>query len=229
LNRGINFMDTFGAPSFLIVNLRGWGNDLQRRRGIFSSTLSVFLLFCLFPTTSSSQGTFISRKHQDLIWERTVNGTDMELAEPDSSIFVVPASYRIVEVSGPTKTASSTAENAGADILSDTRGVDFGPYVKKVKDAIFKAWRPIIPESARPPQDRQGRVGIRFKIDPDGSVKHMVLEFPSGDVGLDRAAWGGITGAAPYPPLPVEFNGPFLELRLYFYYNLDPKKLAPAK
>jgi TonB family protein len=113
---------------------------------------------------------------------------------------------------------------AGADILSDTMGVDFGPYMKRVIAATYRSWIPIIPESARPPLDKQGRVGVRFKILPDGSVKEMTLEFPSGDVSLDRAAWGGITGAAPYPPLPKDFKGPFLELRFGFYYNLDPDK-----
>jgi TonB family protein len=116
------------------------------------------------------------------------------------------------------------AMNAGADILSDTMGVDFGPYMQRVIAATYRSWIPIIPESARPPLDKQGRVGIRFKIYPDGSVKTMTLEFPSGDVSLDRAAWGGITGASPYPPLPKEFKGPFLELRFGFYYNLDPSK-----
>ena len=112
----------------------------------------------------------------------------------------------------------------GPDILSDTMGVDFGPYMRRVIDATYRSWIPIIPESARPPLDKQGRVGVRFKIYPDGSVKEMILEFPSGDVSLDRAAWGGITGASPYPPLPKEFKGPFLELRFGFYYNLDPDK-----
>lgn len=116
------------------------------------------------------------------------------------------------------------AMNAGADILSDTMGVDFGPYMQRVIAATYRSWIPIIPESARPPLDKQGRVGVRFKIYPDGSVKQMILEFPSGDVSLDRAAWGGITGASPYPPLPKEFKGPFLELRFGFYYNLDPSK-----
>lgn len=112
----------------------------------------------------------------------------------------------------------------GPDILSDTLGVDFGPYMRRVIQATYRSWIPIIPESARPPLDKQGRVGVRFKIYPDGSVKEMTLEFPSGDVSLDRAAWGGITGASPYPPLPKEFKGPFLELRFGFYYNLDPEK-----
>ena len=114
----------------------------------------------------------------------------------------------------------------GPDILSDTMGVDFGPYMRRVIQATYRSWIPIIPESARPPLDKQGRVGVRFKIYPDGSVKEMILEFPSGDVSLDRAAWGGITGASPYPPLPKEFKGPFLELRFGFYYNLDPDKHA---
>jgi TonB family protein len=116
------------------------------------------------------------------------------------------------------------AMNSGADIISDTMGVDFGPYMRRVVEATRRSWYPIIPESARPPLDKQGRVGIRFKIYPDGSVKEMILEFPSGDVSLDRAAWGGITGASPYPPLPKDFKGPFLELRFGFFYNLDPDK-----
>jgi TonB family protein len=117
------------------------------------------------------------------------------------------------------------AMGVGPEILSNTMGVNFGPYMRRVIEATYRSWIPIIPESARPPLDKQGRTGVRFKIYPDGSVKEMILEFPSGDVSLDRAAWGGITGASPYPPLPKEFKGPFLELRFGFYYNLDPDKL----
>jgi TonB family protein len=116
-------------------------------------------------------------------------------------------------------------EKAGVDILSDTMGVDFGPYLQRLIAATYRSWIPIIPESARPPLNKQGRVVIRFKILPDGSVKSMTLEGPSGDVSLDRAAWGGITGASPYPSLPKDFKGPFLELRFGFFYNADPDKL----
>jgi len=108
------------------------------------------------------------------------------------------------------------------DILSDTMGVDFGPYIQRVIWDTKRAWYPIIPEEARPPLNKQGKVLIRFRIMPDGSVESMQLESPSGDVALDKAAWGGITGASPFPPLPKEFKGPFLELRFYFLYNIDP-------
>jgi TonB family protein len=122
-----------------------------------------------------------------------------------------PSQHQAVQMGGP-------------EIISDTMGVDFGPYMRRVVDATKRSWYPIIPESARPPLDKQGRVGVRFKIYPDGSVKEMILEFPSGDVSLDRAAWGGIVGASPYPRLPKEFKGPFLELRFGFFYNIDPDK-----
>jgi hypothetical protein len=48
----------------------------------------------------------------------------------------------------------------------------------------------------------------------DGS---MMLEGSSGDVALDRAAWGALTGSN-FPPLPKEFHGQYLELRFLFVY-----------
>jgi TonB family protein len=113
------------------------------------------------------------------------------------------------------------AEGA-VDVLSDTMGVDFGPYISRVIYDTKRSWYPIIPESARPPLDKRGEVMIRFKILKDGTVTDMRLEGPSGDVSLDRAAWAGITGASPYPPLPKVFSGPYLELRFKFLYNIPP-------
>ena len=144
------------------------------------------------------------------------------------SLFPATPSSQETAGNGSPKAGRSAAASSDVDILSDTRGVDFGPYVKQVIQSTRGAWLKVIPEFVRPPQDKQGRVGIRFKIDAMGRVSGMILEYPSGDVGLDRAAWGGITGASPYPPLPTEFTGPYLELRLGFFYNLDPKKIAPA-
>lgn len=105
------------------------------------------------------------------------------------------------------------------EILSDTMGVDFGPYLRQVIQATQSSWDNLIPEAARPPLLKKGRVAIQFIITPDGSIKQMQLVLPSGDVSLDRAAWGGITGAGPFPPLPKKFKGPYLALRFYFLYN----------
>lgn len=105
------------------------------------------------------------------------------------------------------------------EVLTDTQGVDFGPYLSRVLQAVKMNWYNIIPEEARPPLLKKGKVSIEFVILKDGKIAGMVLRGPSGDVALDRAAWGGITASAPFAPLPTEFKGPYLGLRFHFYYN----------
>jgi len=39
---------------------------------------------------------------------------------------------------------------------------------------------------------------------------------------MDRAAWGGITASNPFDRLPEQFTGPYLALRMHYFYN--PKK-----
>jgi len=107
------------------------------------------------------------------------------------------------------------------EILSDTLGVDFGPYLERVLHDVRENWYNLIPDAARSPLLKKGRVAIEFAILKDGSVAGMKLEGPSGDVSLDRAAWGGITASNPFPPLPNEFSGQYLLLRFHFYYNPD--------
>lgn len=116
---------------------------------------------------------------------------------------------------------------SGVEVLSDTMGVDFGPYLHQVVQMTQSSWDLLIPEAARPPLLKQGTVAIQFMITPDGSIKSMQLVRPSGDVSLDRAAWGGITGAGPFPPLPKQFKGPYLALRFYFLYNEQTGKYTP--
>ncbi|MGA2372754.1 MAG: TonB family protein [Candidatus Korobacteraceae bacterium] len=118
---------------------------------------------------------------------------------------------------GPGGTAARAQGNL--EVLSDTQGVDFGPYLSRVLDAVRRNWYNIIPEEARPPLLKRGKVSIEFVILPDGKIAGMTLRGPSGDVALDRAAWGGITASVPFAPLPTEFHGPYLALRFHFYYN----------
>jgi outer membrane biosynthesis protein TonB len=113
----------------------------------------------------------------------------------------------------------------GFDILSDTMGVDFGPYLTRLKYLIEHAWWPLIPEEARPPLNKKGVTMIRFRIGKDGSLQVMNLDGRSGTTSLDRAAWGGVTGASPFPPLPTQFKGPYLEIRGAFLYNLRPEDM----
>ena len=111
------------------------------------------------------------------------------------------------------------------DVLSDTMGVDFGPYLARVLHDVKMNWYNLIPEAARAPLMKKGKVSIEFAILKDGRVASMQLAGSSGDVALDRAAWGGITASNPFPPLPNEFGGQYLALRFHFYYNPDKTDL----
>jgi outer membrane biosynthesis protein TonB len=119
----------------------------------------------------------------------------------------------------PSPGSSAGPLQAGATILSDTMGVDFSEYMRKLHHDIQRNWDPLIPEEVQAPLMKKGIVGIRFTILPDGKVGGMTLEFKSGDVALDKAAWYAITSEGTFPPLPREFHGPQLELRVGFYYN----------
>jgi len=86
---------------------------------------------------------------------------------------------------------------------------------------------------------KKGKLAIEFLIAKDGKARFILrdrtgqmqvfdspqVEFTSGDEALDRAAEAGIQGPNPYPPLPNEFTGPYLDLRIRFYYNPDAADL----
>ena len=109
--------------------------------------------------------------------------------------------------------------NTGVEVISDTQGVDFGPYLRRILGDIKRTWIPQIPEEARPPLNKQGETLIRFTILPDGRIAAMSLDASSQDSAIDRACWGGITGVGQFPPLPANFHGPNLELRIDFLTN----------
>jgi TonB family protein len=120
--------------------------------------------------------------------------------------------------------APPAPEQAGTvEILSDTHGVDFGPYLKEILPTVRKNWFSLIPESAK---TKKGKLAIEFAITKDGHLADMRLTATSGDETLDRPAWDGIRNSDPFPALPKDFKGPFIAVRFRFYYNPDKKLLA---
>jgi hypothetical protein len=123
-------------------------------------------------------------------------------------------------MSGPSL-GHHSGTGGGAEILSDTQGIDFGPYMQRVIRETYRTWEPLIPEEVNPPILKRGECEVVFTILPNGRLQPhaMLLTGRSGDIALDRAAWGAIEGAD-YPPLPREFHGPYLQLRFRFQYNI---------
>jgi TonB family protein len=126
------------------------------------------------------------------------------------------------------KKPETTARGGGMEILSDTMGVDFEPYMKRLRSQVQRNWEALIPPVALPPVNKSGTVAIELAIMKDGKVRGMKLVKSSGDAELDKAAWGGITDAIPLPTLPPEFKGDYLRLRCNFIYNPAAKAAQEA-
>jgi len=112
-----------------------------------------------------------------------------------------------------------TGEGA-LQMLTPTEGVDFSNYLARVLASIKRNWYAVIPESAR--LGERGRVVLQFRILRDGSVPQMDprLMATSTKEHLDRAAMSSIRASNPFEPLPGQFSGPFIELRIIYLYNL---------
>jgi hypothetical protein len=88
---------------------------------------------------------------------------------------------------GPNGPVEHRGLGTGVDILSDTQGVDFNPYLQKIMREIYNTWLPLIPEEARPPLNKQGETQIRFIILPDGRIGGMTLEGSTHDDAINKS------------------------------------------
>ena len=109
---------------------------------------------------------------------------------------------------------------AGVQMLTDTEGVNFDDYLRRVYITVKQNWFAVMPASVQ--LGDQGVVSLQFKIMRDGSVPDGDPQrvFGSGKEPLDRAAISSIRASNPFPTLPPQFKGPYIELRFTYYYNL---------
>ena len=62
---------------------------------------------------------------------------------------------------------------------------------------------------------------LEFEIKQDGTIFNGPdLKLSSGTGPLDKAALDAVRLSAPFAPLPNEFKGPSIRLRVIFLYNL---------
>jgi TonB family protein len=119
---------------------------------------------------------------------------------------------------GTQATVDGHAAGQGVEILSDTQGVNFQPYLKDAIHQIYTKWLTLMPEEVRSHKEK-GVTSIHFTISSDGTIAAMHLEDSAPDVAMDRAAWGAIAGVGKFPALPSAFHGPNLDLRIHFVVN----------
>ncbi|HXH68053.1 MAG TPA: TonB C-terminal domain-containing protein [Candidatus Limnocylindrales bacterium] len=111
---------------------------------------------------------------------------------------------------------------AGYELLTDPQGVDFNDYLRRIYYIVRGNWYAVMPPSVD--LGDQGVVSLHLKIMRDGSVPdpEPVMLYGSGKEPLDRAAVSSIRASNPFPPLPPQFKGPYIEVRYTYYYNIQP-------
>jgi TonB family protein len=142
---------------------------------------------------------------------------------------LVPAHLAVTASSIPqprSGNSSNDKQTSGSaiELLSDTRGVDFSTYIKKMYLSTWEKWKELMPPSVI--LGETGTNCVQFRVLKDGKVprEFVKLVISSGKKELDAASLQSIRKAAPFPELPPKYDPPYVEFRLTFYYNTSPPK-----
>jgi TonB family protein len=104
-------------------------------------------------------------------------------------------------------------------ILSDTRGVDFGPWLRFIYFRVRDNWYSVIPELIR--SRTKGKVVIIFDVLSDGRIENIQVVKSSGLSPYDRAAISSIKLSEPFANFPSSFSGNHITLQFSYYYNIN--------
>jgi outer membrane biosynthesis protein TonB len=127
------------------------------------------------------------------------------------------------ESSGGISTPKGTNLGGGLEVLSDTQGVDFSAYLRRMHSDVMRNWEPLLPEETYAPLLKSGETIIILTILPDGKIGDIRLEGSTHDDAINRSAWGSLTSEGQFEPLPSRFHGPSLILRLRYMVNEGPR------
>jgi len=108
-------------------------------------------------------------------------------------------------------------KDPGSAIQFDTKGVEFGPWVRRFVAQVKRNW--FVPEAAF---SFHGRVVVQFNIHKSGRITDVVVAQPSNIDAFNRAAYNAILGSSPTEPLPPEYPDESAFFTVTFYYNESP-------
>jgi len=109
------------------------------------------------------------------------------------------------------------ATDPGATIQFDTKGVEFGPWLRRFVAQVRRNW--FVPYAA---MTFKGHVVVQFNIHKDGTITDLTVPGPSNIDAFNRAAHNAILGSNPTEPLPPEYPEPVAFFTVTFYYNEQP-------
>ena len=108
-------------------------------------------------------------------------------------------------------------DRPGATIQFDTKGVEFGPWLRRFVAQVRRNW--FVPQAA---MVLSGHVVLQFNIHRDGSITDIAVVQPSSIAAFNNAAFGAIVTSNPTAPLPPEYPSDQALFTVTFYYNEEP-------
>jgi|KBSSwiStaDraftv2_1062776.scaffolds.fasta_scaffold137259_3 TonB family protein len=106
----------------------------------------------------------------------------------------------------------------GPAIQFDTKGVEFGPWIRRFVAQVKRNW--LIPYAA---MTSSGHVVVTFNVHKDGSITDLQVIGPSSIGAFNSAAFGALATSNPTAPLPPEYPSEKAFFTVTFFYNEEPQ------
>jgi TonB family protein len=107
----------------------------------------------------------------------------------------------------------------GPQIQFDTKGVEFGPWIRRFIAQVKRNW--FIPNSALA---MRGRVVVQFNVHKDGSITDVTVVGPSEIDSFNRSSFNALIGSNPTQPLPPDYPADKAFFTVTFFYNESPSQ-----
>jgi TonB family protein len=108
----------------------------------------------------------------------------------------------------------------GPAIQFDTKGVEFGPWIRRFIAQVKRNWEPLIPLAA---MSMKGHVVVTFNVHKDGRITDLQVVGPSPVGAFNTAAYGALASSNPTASLPPEYPSESAFFTVTFFYNEDPQ------
>jgi TonB family protein len=105
----------------------------------------------------------------------------------------------------------------GPWIQFDTKGVEFGPWIRRFVAQIKRNW--FIPYAA---MVLKGHVVLTFNVHKNGAISELSVHAPSEVDAFNHAAFNALAASNPTQPLPPEYPADKAFFTVTFFYNETP-------
>jgi TonB family protein len=156
-------------------------------------------------------GPVFARMLDSLTFESSSRGATLDTIRSDlGQSSVAPALQRPAQ-------NPSAGQNLGPEIQFDTKGVEFGPWIRPLIAKMKRNW--MIPYAS---MYEKGHVVITFNVHKDGTITDVTIATPSTVAVFNDNARTAVVASSPTLPLPAEYPAAFVAFTVTFYYTESP-------